>query len=218
MSSDGRVSARNPPVTRLARPVWPEQHGRAAVDHRRRQRTAAPRTRRIISEANPRSTPIVVSQDRGFRELYVKATVSAHAGTHELKTGGDFSDVVRLPVPASRGHFFEAGLSKSLAGRLRLDASLFTRRMTDVADDDLLLNTGVSLRCRVQPGEEFACRPRSASDKPVRRHQLRRSVLRHRAGAATKRRRAATLRFSLILIPNHESLILESSNPDSPIH
>jgi outer membrane receptor protein involved in Fe transport len=210
--------------------------------------------------SNAQSTPIVVSQDRGFRELYVKATVSAHAGAHELKAGADFSggpvrerldyritdrtrfddgtpeafsfaekrisreeslfvqdqiragawtvnaglrwdryrlalgdsaisprlaaawnwaaadlvlraaydrafqtpsienlliassdsleraggDVLRLPVPASRGHFFEAGLSKSLARQLRIDASLFTRRMTDVADDDLLLNTGVS--------------------------------------------------------------------------
>ncbi len=210
--------------------------------------------------SNAQSTPIVVSQDRGFRELYVKATVSAHAGAHELKAGADFSggpvrerldyritdrtrfdngtpevftfaerrssreeslfvqdqihagawtlnaglrwdryrlalrdsaisprlaaawnwaaadlvlraaydrafqtpaienlliassasleraggQVLRLPVPASRGHFFEAGLSKSLAGRLRLDASLFTRRITDVADDDLLLDTGVS--------------------------------------------------------------------------
>jgi len=53
-------------------------------------------------------------------------------------------DVVRLPVLPSRGDFYEAGLSKAIAGRLRLDAALFRRRMTDVADDDLLLNTGIS--------------------------------------------------------------------------
>lgn len=210
--------------------------------------------------SNAVSTPIAASQDRGFREFYVKGTVSAHAGVHEVKAGGDVSlgtvreafafviadrsrfdagtpaafsfadrradreqalfvqdqmrigpwtlnagvrwdryrlavsdsalsprfaaawswpkadlvvrasydrafqtpaienlliasseavgtlggEVLRLPVPPSRGDFYEAGLSKAIAGRVRLDAAVFTRRMTDVADDDLLLNTGVS--------------------------------------------------------------------------
>ena len=210
--------------------------------------------------SNAASTPIAASQDRGFREVYFKATVSAHAGAHEVKAGADVSlarvreafayriadrsrfdpgtpaafsfadrradheqaifvqdqvrmgpwtlngglrwdhyrlmvgdrafsprlaaawswpaadlvlrasydrafqtpaienlliasaesvealagDVLRLPVPPSRGDFYEAGLSKAIAGRVRLDAALFTRRTTDVADDDLLLNTGVS--------------------------------------------------------------------------
>lgn len=53
-------------------------------------------------------------------------------------------EVVRLPVPASRGNFYEAGLSKVLFGRFRVDASHFSRQMSDVADDDVLLNTGVS--------------------------------------------------------------------------
>ncbi|MEN3337574.1 MAG: hypothetical protein V7647_1250 [Acidobacteriota bacterium] len=210
--------------------------------------------------SNAASTPIVAEQDRGFRELYAKATVSASLGGHELKAGADLSagsvremfgyritdrapfdpgtpmvfafadrrrdresaffvqdqarygpwtllaglrwdryrlvvddsavsprlaaawswpsaglvvrgsfdrafqtpafenlllasspaaqalneSVVRLPVPASRGNFYEAGVSKLLFHRLRLDASGFSRRMRDVADDDLLLNTGVS--------------------------------------------------------------------------
>ena len=210
--------------------------------------------------SNAASTPIAASQDRGFRELYVKGAVSAHAGVHEVKAGADVSlgtvreafayritdrsgfdpgtpaafdfaerrddreqalfvqdqmrigpwtlnaglrwdryrlavgdsafsprlaaawswpaadlvvrasydrafqtpavenlliassesvetldgEVLRLPVPPSRGDFYEAGLSKAIGGRLRIDAAVFTRRMTDVADDDLLLNTGVS--------------------------------------------------------------------------
>ncbi|MDP9322574.1 MAG: TonB-dependent receptor [Acidobacteriota bacterium] len=210
--------------------------------------------------SNTSSTPIVASQNRGFRELYVKGALSAHAGVHEVKAGADVSvghvredfsyritdprafddttpgvfsfagrhadreeavfiqdqmrmgvwtvnaglrwdryalvvrdnafsprlaaawswpaadmvlrgsydrvfqtpaienlliassesverlgnDVVRLPVPPSRGDFYEAGLSKAIAGRIRLDLAFFKRRMTDVADDDLLLNTGVS--------------------------------------------------------------------------
>lgn len=210
--------------------------------------------------SNGFSTPIIAGQNRGFREVYFKGTVTASVGPHELKAGGDISlgtvreqfgyritdpdlfepgtraaftfderrpdreqavfvqdqvrhgpwtvygglrwdryrlavedaafsprvavawswpagdlvlrgsfdrafqtpafenlllasseaietvneEVVRLPVPASRGNFYEAGLSKVLLGRVRVDAAYFSRQMTDVADDDLLLNTGVS--------------------------------------------------------------------------
>jgi outer membrane cobalamin receptor len=210
--------------------------------------------------SNAAATPVVAFQDRGFREVYVKAALAAHAGMHELKAGVDviagriredfayritdpgsfandtapafsfagrhsnheqalfvqdqmrmgawtinaglrwdhyallvndhaFSprlaaawswpsadlvlrasydrvfqtpaienlllassetveglgdEVVRLPVPPSRGNFYEAGISKVFARRVRIDASIFSRHMGDVADDDLLLNTGVS--------------------------------------------------------------------------
>ena len=52
--------------------------------------------------------------------------------------------VVRLPVRPSYGHFFEAGVSKRLFSIARVDVTQFSRRMTNFADDDLLLNTGVS--------------------------------------------------------------------------
>lgn len=71
----------------------------------------------------------------------------------------DLSDeAVRLPVRPSRGHFVEAGLSKTLVGAGRLDASVFTRRLQNYGDDDLLLNTGVSFpmafdRARVNGAE-----------------------------------------------------------------
>lgn len=210
--------------------------------------------------SNAAATPIAALQDRGFRELYVKSTVSAHIGAHEWKIGGDvnvgtvrerfgyqitdlsafdldtpavfnFDDrrpdreqalfvqdqvrlgawtinagvrwdhyrlvadesavsprlavawswpdqdlvlrasydrafqtpavenlllasspaletlndkVVRLPLRPSIGDFYEAGLSKALFGAVRLDASYFVRSMTNFADDNLLLNTGVS--------------------------------------------------------------------------
>src|SRR4051812_26461496 len=200
--------------------------------------------------SNPAATPIAASQDRGFREFYLKGTLTGHSGVHEWKAGADlttgtvredfaytitdpdefdpgtpaeftFSDrkpdreqalfaqdqiragrwtinaglrwdhyrlavrdhafsprlaiawswpdrnlvlrasydrafqtpaienlliastdtfeqigaaAVRLPVPASRGNFFEAGLSKSIANRVRIDLAAFDRRMTDVAD------------------------------------------------------------------------------------
>jgi outer membrane cobalamin receptor len=52
--------------------------------------------------------------------------------------------VLRLPVRPSRGNFYEAGLAKGVLGKLRLEANYFRRTVNDFADDDLLLNTGVS--------------------------------------------------------------------------
>jgi outer membrane cobalamin receptor len=210
--------------------------------------------------SNPLATPIIAAQDRGLRETYGKATISAHFGRHEWKAGADadfgtlhedFSyritdrsrfdrdtprrfqfagraqdreqaafvqDLVRLgnwtfsaglrfdhyrllsdesavspraavawywpaaglllrgsydrvfqtpafenlllagtaPLDAlndnalrlqlhpSRGNFYEAGFAKGIFGKLRLEANYFRRDLHDFADDDLLLNTGVS--------------------------------------------------------------------------
>ncbi len=41
--------------------------------------------------SNAASTPILAEQNRGFRELYVKGTVTGHAGAHEWKAGADFN-------------------------------------------------------------------------------------------------------------------------------
>jgi hypothetical protein len=49
-----------------------------------------------------------------------------------------------LPLRPSRGNYYEAGLTKSVARHLRLDASYFRRDVQNAADDDLLLNTGIS--------------------------------------------------------------------------
>jgi len=80
------------------------------------------------------------SYDRAFEipaieNLLLASSVAAQHLTH-AGTG--------LPVQPSRGDFYEAGLSKSLFGRARLDASYFERRIRDFSDDDLLLNTGIS--------------------------------------------------------------------------
>lgn len=210
--------------------------------------------------SNEFATPIDVSQDRGFREFYLKAAAAGHRGIHEWKVGGDvifgrvreqfayrltdpgafdesiaaafaFADtqpdreqalfvqneiragawtinaglrwdgyrlvesdhalsprigvawarpsvdlvvrgsydrvfqtpafenlllasspdldvvsdtVLRLPVRPSRGNFFEAGLTKGLFGAARFDVTQFYREADNAADDDVLLNTGVS--------------------------------------------------------------------------
>jgi hypothetical protein len=53
-------------------------------------------------------------------------------------------DVLRLPVRPSRGNYFEAGVTKAFFGKLRLDVNIFRRNFRNFADDDVLLDTGVS--------------------------------------------------------------------------
>jgi hypothetical protein len=53
-------------------------------------------------------------------------------------------EVLRLPVSPSHGNYFEGGISQALFARLRLDANIFRRNFRNFADDDVLLDTGVS--------------------------------------------------------------------------
>jgi len=54
------------------------------------------------------------------------------------------NNVLRLPVQPSHGNFYEAGFAKGFFKKLRLDANYYLRSADNFADDDLLLNTGVS--------------------------------------------------------------------------
>ncbi len=54
------------------------------------------------------------------------------------------SDFLRLPVQPSRGNYYEGGMTKAFADRLRLDVNVYRRNVSNYADDDQLLNTGVS--------------------------------------------------------------------------
>jgi len=49
-----------------------------------------------------------------------------------------------LPLRPARGNYYEAGFSKSLLGKLRLDGTWYLRRVDNFSDDSLLFNTGVS--------------------------------------------------------------------------
>jgi hypothetical protein len=51
---------------------------------------------------------------------------------------------LHLPVQPSRGNYYEAGASKAVFNHLRLDANYYRRDARNYADDDQLLNTGVS--------------------------------------------------------------------------
>lgn len=53
-------------------------------------------------------------------------------------------NVLRLPVQPSKGNYYEGGLTKGISDTLRLDVNVFRRNVRSFADDDQLLNTGVS--------------------------------------------------------------------------
>ena len=53
-------------------------------------------------------------------------------------------NVLRLPVRPSNGNYFEGGFTKAFADKLRLDGNVYRRTFRNFADDDQLLNTGVS--------------------------------------------------------------------------
>ena len=53
--------------------------------------------------------------------------------------------VVRLPVRPGRANYFEAGFTKSFAGKLRVEGNAFRRDFQNFPDDDVLLDTGISV-------------------------------------------------------------------------
>lgn len=52
--------------------------------------------------------------------------------------------VLRLPVLPARANYYEVGATKSVSGKLRIEANIFRRDFHNYADDDTLLDTGVS--------------------------------------------------------------------------
>jgi outer membrane receptor protein involved in Fe transport len=101
--------------------------------------TLSPRV--SVAWAWPQADLVVrASYDRAFQTPAVENLLLASSPTLDSLN----ESVVRLPLHPSLGNFFEVGFSKRLSGALRLDASHFDREMTNFADDDVLLNTGVS--------------------------------------------------------------------------
>jgi hypothetical protein len=89
------------------------------------------------------------SYDRAFQTPAIENVLLASSPALDALT----DSVVRLPVRPSLGHFFEAGLSKRVFSVARIDVTQYARRMKDVADDDVLLNTGVSFPIAFNRGE-----------------------------------------------------------------
>ena len=53
-------------------------------------------------------------------------------------------DFLRLPVQPSKGNYYEGGMTEAFGDRMRADINVYRRDARNFADDDQLLNTGVS--------------------------------------------------------------------------
>ncbi|HEY6359949.1 MAG TPA: TonB-dependent receptor, partial [Vicinamibacterales bacterium] len=103
--------------------------------------------------ADPLGLVVHASYDRTFETPPIENILLASANVVDAAPhragvrGGDPAvggEGESLAIEPSRGHFFEAGFSKQLSDRVRLDGAAFSRRATSMVDDDLVLNTGVS--------------------------------------------------------------------------
>jgi hypothetical protein len=52
---------------------------------------------------------------------------------------------LQLPVRPSHGNYYELGATKAFFGKLRFDANMFRRQVSNYADDSQILSTGISL-------------------------------------------------------------------------
>ena len=81
------------------------------------------------------------SYDRVFQTPSFENLLLSSSMAVESIDPGNF---LRLPVEPSQGNYYEAGLTKSLVGRIRLDANYFRRLVKNFADDDQIQNTTIS--------------------------------------------------------------------------
>jgi Carboxypeptidase regulatory-like domain/TonB-dependent Receptor Plug Domain len=56
----------------------------------------------------------------------------------------DPADFLRVPVEPSLGNYYEVGLTKAFAGKLKLDANYYRRFVNNAADDNQFQNTSIS--------------------------------------------------------------------------
>ena len=81
-----------------------------------------------------------VSYDRVFQTpSFENILLSSSTAVDSLDTS-----FLRLPVQPSQGNYYEAGISKALAGKVKLDANYFRRDVGNYADDDQIDNTTIS--------------------------------------------------------------------------
>jgi len=92
-----------------------------------------------------------VSYDRVFQTPAVENLLLA--SSPDLDVVND--TVLRLPVRPARANYYEGGITKSFAGKLRLDANVFRRDFHNYSDDDVLLDTGVSFPVAFAKGRIF---------------------------------------------------------------
>ena len=68
--------------------------------------------------------------------------------------------VLRVPVQPSYGNFYEAGMTKGFSRKLKLDLSYYQRLFSNYADDDVLLDTGISVPIAFRKGKIYGAESR----------------------------------------------------------
>ena len=82
-----------------------------------------------------------VSYDRVFETpSYENLLLSSSTAVEALAP----NTFLRLPVQPSQGNYYEAGVSKTIFDKIRLDANYFRRAVNNYADDDQIQNTTIS--------------------------------------------------------------------------
>jgi hypothetical protein len=82
-----------------------------------------------------------LSYDRVFQTpSFANILLSSSDAVDSLDPG----NFLRLPVEPSEGNYYEAGLTKALFSKVKLDANYFRRDVGNFADDDQIDNTTVS--------------------------------------------------------------------------
>jgi hypothetical protein len=89
----------------------------------------------------PADLVVHFSYDRVFQTPSFENLLLSSSMAVESIDPGNF---LRLPVEPSQGNYYEAGLTKSFLGRIRLDANYFRRLVNNFADDDQVQNTTIS--------------------------------------------------------------------------
>jgi len=65
------------------------------------------------------------------------------------------NEVAQLPLRPSRGNYYEVGATKELFKKAHVSANVFRRNLRNFADDDVLLNTGVSFPIALSSAEIY---------------------------------------------------------------
>ena len=98
--------------------------------------------RLAISRYFPSATLLVhFSYDRVFQTPSFENILLSSSTTIESIAPTNF---LRRPVEVSEGNYYEAGLTKVLLAKFKLDANYFRRLVSNYADDNLLENTSIS--------------------------------------------------------------------------
>jgi hypothetical protein len=103
------------------------------------------------------------------------------ASSPQLNSASTF--VERLPIEPASANYYEIGFDSTAAGIIRITGNVFWRRFHNYADDDVLLNTGISFPIAIASanihGEELSL------ELPEWRHILARASYSNQVGVAT---------------------------------